>query len=157
MKTKEMIKELEKMNLQAEIRWSDLFVVHSKREDIASINLNTKFEINTSYWGFKNLLSEDGREKVYVLLKKLAETDPKDREEEEEEKKYYLRHKWLTNDNDFNYLNLYTDRNRYIIESNSNFTEFKTQFTQAEIDKIKMKFNTNLEDFEMVEVEDENN
>ena len=81
MKTNKVIKELEKMKLQAEIRINNLFVVHSGREDIASINLNTRFEINTSYWAFKNLLAEDEREKVYELLTKLAETDLDDREE----------------------------------------------------------------------------
>ncbi len=149
MKTNKVIKELEKMKLQAEIRINNLFVVHSGREDIASINLNTRFEINTSYWAFKNLLAEDEREKVYELLTKLAETDLEDREEE---KKYYLRHKWLTSDNGFNYLNLYTDKNRYIIETNGSFNSFKTQFTLEEINKIKEKFNTNLEDFEMIEM-----
>lgn len=82
MKTNKVIKEIEYMNLQAEIRDNYLYIF-SGREQIASINLIRKFEINTDYWAFKNLLSEDEREKVYVLLTKLAETDPKDREEEE--------------------------------------------------------------------------
>ena len=63
-----------------------------------------------------------------------------------------MRHKWLTSDNGFNYLNLYTDKNRYIIETNGSFNSFKTQFTLEEINKIKEKFNTNLEDFEMIEM-----
>lgn len=149
MKTKEMIKELKKMNLQAEIRGNDMLVIHSGDKNIASINLNAKFEINTSYWGFKNLLAEDEREKVYRLLTKLAETDPQDRGEE---KKYYLRHKWIGGDYT-NYLNLAIDK-KFEIESKASNLKFQTKFTQKEIDKIKIKFNTNLEDFEIVEVEE---
>lgn len=153
MKTKDVIKELEHMNLQAEIRGNDLFVVHSGREDIASVNLNTRFEINTSYWAFKNLLSEDEREKVYVLLTKLAETDPQDRGKDRgEEKKYYLKHKWLAGDN--NYLNFNSRKYNYELNSYDNFDEFKTEFTQSEIDALKKYFNTKLEDFELIEVVD---
>ena len=148
MKTKEVIKEVERMKLEAEIRGNDMLVIHSGRENIASINLNAKFEINTSYWGFKNLLAEDEREKVYRLLTKLAETDLEDREEEQ---KYYLRHKWIGGDYT-NYLNLAIDK-KFEIESKASDLNFKTQFTLEEINKIKEKFNTNLEDFEMVEVE----
>lgn len=151
MKTKEVIKELEKMKLQAEIRINNLFVVHSGREDIASVNLNTRFEINTDYWAFKNLLAEDEQEKVYVLLTKLAETDPKDREEE---KKYHLRHRWFA-DVDYIYVNRCISENSFLLHNNKNAEDYKTQFTQAEIDEIKRKFNTTLEDFEMVEVEDD--
>lgn len=32
----------------------------------------------------------------------------------------------------------------------------KNQFTEKEIEEIKKKFNTDLKDFEMIEVEDEN-
>lgn len=147
-KTKEVIKELKKMNLQAEIRGNDLFVVHCGREDIASIHLNTKFEINTSYWAFKNLLAEDEREKVYVLLTKLAETDPSEREEE---KRYYLKHKWLNRSFD-NYLSLDLKNSIYGIGGNGENLIFKSKFTQTEIGMIKQKFSTSLEDFEIVEV-----
>ena len=151
-KTKEVIKEVEKMKLQAEIRGNNLFVIHSGREDIASVNLNTRFEINTSYWAFKNLLSEDEREKVYVLLTKLAETDPQDREKE---KKYYLRHKWIgrkSPSGDYlNYCDYYDEYQMYSKEDGELYTP---QFTQAEIDGIKERFNTSLEDFEMIEVEE---
>ena len=151
MKTKEVIKEVERMKLEAEIRGNDMLVIHSGRESIASINLKTKFEINTSLWAFTNLLAEDEREKIYVLLTKLAETDLEDREEE---KKYYLKHKWISYSGR-QYLNLNTDKNKYDINSKSNSAEFKTQFTLEEINKIKEKFNTDLSDFEIVEVKNE--
>lgn len=154
MKTKEVIKELEHMNLQAEIRGNGLFVVHSGREDIASVYLNTRFEINTNYWAFRNMLAEDEREKVYVLLTKLAETDPSEREEE---KGYYLKHKWL-----------YTKECRYLckddygcilvekLQPSEDFAPFykPTKFTKEQIEEIKKELNTDLEDFELIEVVD---
>lgn len=139
------------MKLQAEIRGNYMRITHKGGDNIANINLKTKFEINTNYWAFRNILAEDEKEKIYVLLTKLAETDLEDREEE---KKYYLRHKWIS-DGGCQYLNLNTDKNKYDISSKSNFAEFKTQFTLEEINKIKEKFNTDLSDFEMVEVKNE--
>lgn len=154
MKTQEVIKELEKMNLKAEIRGDSLLVFNSFGFAVASTSLSRKFEINTYFLNFRKVLSKDQREKVYFLLTKLAETDPEDREEE---KKFYLKqnlkHKWLER-NAFYYLNLNIDKNIYLIDSYASTDTFKTQFTQAEIDKIKEKFNTNLDDFEQIPVED---
>ena len=154
MKTNEVIKEIEYMDLQAEIRDNYLYIF-SGREQIASVNLIRKFEINTNYWAFKNLLAEDEREKVYVLLTRLAETDPQDREEE---KRYYLKHRYLqssfTNLNDF--LSYSASDNKLALSNGINFPKYKTHFTLKEIEEIKEKFNTDLEDFEIIEVKDEN-
>lgn len=146
-KTKEVIKELGKMNVQTERNGEVLYVV--RNGVIASIKLDEKFKICTSYAGFREDLTEYEQEKVYVLLTKLAETDPQDREEE---KKYYLKHKWLYSRN-CNYLNFKSDENSYMLSYSYDWYGHKKQFTKAEIDKIKEKFNTNLEDFEIVEVE----
>lgn len=151
MKTKEVIKELKDMNLQTEVRNDYLFVTDSYGEAVGSINLKAKFEIYIDFRNFRHKLSEDEREKVYVLLTKLAETDPQDREEEQ---KYYLKHKWF-NFKYFNFLNFYIANDSYELNDKSNNIEFKTQFTQAEIDEIKERFNTNLEDFEQIPVVDE--
>lgn len=151
MTIKEVIKEVERMKLEADtIIGKDLLVIYCGREPIASIDLKTKLKINTDYWAFTNLLAEDEREKIYVLLTKLAETDPQDRGEE---KKYYLRHKWIGG-NYTNYLN-FDINGKFEIESKATNLKFQTKFTQKEIDKIKIKFNTNLEDFEIVEVKNE--
>ena len=148
-KTNKVIKELEKMNFKTQILESSLLVFDRAGETIARVDLKEKFEIDTYFWNFRGSLTEDEREKVYVLLTKLAETDPQDREEE---KKYYLRHKWLADSDD--YLNFYIEHNEYNLSTANNFSVFKTQFTQAEIDGIKERFNTSLEDFEMIEVEE---
>lgn len=74
--------------------------------------------------------------------------------EMEEEKKYYLKLK----ESKFygqkcEYLNYYVDDNEYKLGSIRNSIIYKTQFTQKEIDEIKKRYNTDLEEFEQVEVE----
>lgn len=150
MDTKEVIKELKDMNLQTEVRNDYLFVTDSYGEAVGSINLKAKFEIYIDFRNFRHKLSEDEREKVYVLLTKLAETDPQDREEKQ---KYLLKHKWF-DDSLCAYINYCIPNDSFNLNTKSNNEEFKTQFTQAEIDEIKERFNTNLEDFERILVED---
>lgn len=150
MKTKEVIKELGKMNMITEIMEDVLVVYNSNGIIIATIRLNRKFEISTHFLAFENTLSEDEQEKVYVLLTKLAETDPSEREEE---KRYYLKHKWFTWTSCI-YLNLCISENSFMLHNNKNEEDYKVKFTQAEINEIKERFNTTLEDFEMVEVEE---
>lgn len=148
MRTKEVIKELQKMNLQVEINKNYLNIINCDGRIIACICSYRKFVVDTNYVDFRNL-AEDEQEKIYVLLTKLAETDPKDREEE---KKYYLKHKWIGGDG-ANYLNLYKDD--FEIYTQIEYIDYQTKFTQAEIDKIRRKFNTNLNEFEIIEVENE--
>ena len=148
-KMKDVIKELLEMNMQIEKCGKVLYVARCE-DNIASINLDEKFNIDTDYVAFRNDLTEDEQEKVFVLLTKLAVTDPEDREEE---KKYYLKHKWLYS-RDCNYLNFKSDENSYMLSYSYDWYGHKKQFTKAEIDKIKEKFNTNLEDFEIIEVEE---
>lgn len=150
MKTKEFIRRVEELGyfINEYVEYCEIKDVNNNL--IAVINKTTFLQLDTDYYLWDKLNEIDKKE-LFDLLIEYAKTPIEDREEE---KKYYLRHKWLTSDNDFNYLNLYTNKNRYIIESNGNFNTFKTQFTQAEIDEIKERFNTNLEDFEIVEVEE---
>ena len=107
------------------------------------------FSADLDYRGFDDL--EHGRkEELFNLIVEYARTPI---EEREEPKKYYLKHKWLTNNGcSYNCLNFYVDKNKYLIESGTTMCGYKTQFTQSEIDEIKERFNTSLEDFEIIEV-----
>lgn len=148
MKTKEVIKELKKMNLRTQVCDDFLVVINCCGEIVAKVSLKRKFEVDTNFWTFSDNLIECEKEKVFVLLTKLAETDPQDREEE---KKYYLKHKWISYTGR-QYLNLYINENKCSIDTKCSFDNIKTQFTLEEINEIKRKFNTNLEDFELIEV-----
>lgn len=81
-----------------------------------------------------------------------AETPPEDREEE---KKFYLKHRWMKpRPIDKNYLNLWIGTNEYWLDCKNETEDVQTQFTKKEIEEIKEKFNTDLADFEEVEVEE---
>ena len=71
--------------------------------------------------------------------------------ERENEKKYHLRHRFLEVDF-FNYLNRDYGFPELFLNSKSQIHK-QTQFTQKEIDEIKEKYNTDLKDFEIIEVE----
>lgn len=151
--TKEVIEELEKMNLRTEICRGRLIVIHNDGEYVASVSLVRRFEASVDFRGFRRSLSENERTAVYFFVTRLAATDLGDRGEEQ---KYYLEHKWLDDNhyNVWNCLNFQFETNGYSIGSPINSEYSKTQFTQAEIDEIKEKLNTNLDDFEQVPIED---
>lgn len=71
------------------------------------------------------------------------------------EEKYYLRKKELKfYEGTDNYLNLQIEEKFFRLLDESETENYKTQFTQKEIDEIKKKFNTDLEEFRQIEVED---
>lgn len=98
------------------------------------------------YNKFYDLPAESQKE-LYEIFYKYAKTPPGERAN-----RYYLRHKWLGED-DSNYLNLV---NNYAFEicTKKEIDKYKTQFTAEEIKAIKKKYNTDLKEFEIVEVEE---
>lgn len=96
-------------------------------------------------------MSDECFDKDYRMIKasiEFAATDPEDREEE---KKFYLRHRWMGN-SWWKYLNQLDDGS-YFIREGDLVPSLKNTFSLKEIEEIKKKFNTELKDFELVEVE----
>ena len=73
----------------------------------------------------------------------------------EKEKKYYLKSKWLDGKYEEGYLNYQESLRNFTLAGKDDDETFKTKFTEKEIEEIKEKFGISLEDFEIVEVEDE--
>lgn len=71
----------------------------------------------------------------------------------EGEKKYYLKLKDNTSAILGEYLNFNKSFNVYFLQNNFQCNDYQTRFTQKEIDEIKKRYNTDLEEFEQVEVE----
>ena len=102
----------------------------------------------------------DCDERDFNMIKaaiEFAETPPEDRVEE---KKFYLRHKFLklssgeiTRENSV--VNYNTRDNVLFLANKQPVGFIRTFFTLKEIEEIKEKFDTDLKDFELVEVEDE--
>ena len=150
LRTKRFIKEVNAMRLVAKVYDEYILIDDLKGRYLAYIYTEVMYKFNILYDSFQEL-SESDRKRLFNLLVEYAST-PLDKREEEEEKKFYLKHKWLVGH--CTYLNFYIPNNSYKLNDKSSMKNFKTQFTQAEIDEIKERFNTNLEDFEQIPVED---
>lgn len=151
MKTKDFITEVKKLGFKVNVQnINNIWIENSNGSNVAYVCRYKMYEFDTAFLAFENI-PESHKVSLFNLLICYTRTPL---EEREEEKKYYLRHKWLANNN-LNYLNLYITKNEYDLESNSNLECFKTQFTKAEIEEIKERFNTSLDDFEQIQVKDE--
>lgn len=65
-----------------------------------------------------------------------------------------MRHRWLKKWGKSNYVNVELSGNLYSLNDYREMAWVKTKFTLDEIEEIKEKFNTDLADFELVEVEE---
>ena len=89
----------------------------------------------------------------FQLLKKAIELAETPIDEREEEKKYYLKHKFINKYNGLYYINLRMNE-RVILSNHLEGQKYKTKFTKAEIEEFKERFDTDLRDFELIEMED---
>lgn len=151
MKTKEFIKRVEELGYFVnsfkgyyEIRDVDKVI-------IAVINKTIFLQFSTDYPGWDKLCDKD-RKELYNLVIKYASTPIEDREEE---KKFYLRHRYFRFYNGSSkYLGMDLVKDKPDLCSKITYRWIKNQFTEKEIDEIKEEFNTDLKDFELIEVEE---
>ena len=71
----------------------------------------------------------------------------------EQEQKYYITHRWIDTEK-YNYVNLIKSTNEMILDTIRKNKNFQTEFTASEIEELKEKYNTTLEDFEIIPVEE---
>ena len=115
---------------------------------VARIRTDSTWALDTDWSSFTDI-KEDARVELLSIILKLAKTPPKDREDE---KLFYLKNtSFFTHDYD-GYLN-FDNCEFYMLNSRDETKGHKTKFTLEEIEEIKKKFNTTLEDFELIEVE----
>lgn len=151
MKTKEFIRRVEELGFECEKSKEVYFIYDSDGIAYASVYHTTPYQISTFERPW-DLLTKDEQEKLFDLLIEYARTPIEDREEE---KKFYLRHRWIVNSAaGEGYLNWFLHDDIMRLSSTLQDSSAKTQFTLKEIEKIKEKFDTDLADFELVEVEE---
>ena len=145
MKTKEFIKKVEELGYDVELYPSHV-VIKTSNISVATVYTQRLYEINT-----RSIVKVEltHKEELFDLIIKYAKT-PID--EREEPKKYYLRYKWINAD--YNYLNYDCRLDVYGLDRILSFNWIKGKFTLEEIEDIKEKYDTKLEDFEIVEVEE---
>lgn len=145
------IDELKRIAKENDYEYSKRFRNYTLVREDNYININSVCEnriwISITDW------CDDKDFNMIKASMEFAETPPEDREEE---KKFYLRHRWFKSPFGDNYYlrkyNYSAIGMTYGIVSTSYFKKVDYMFTMAEIEEIKIKFDTDLADFELVEV-----
>lgn len=156
MRTKEFIKKIEDLGFNIEEDSDTYFPEYDSYQIFLDCNLvavvfkKFMYSFDTAKTSFDEL-GDKLKTTLYHLIRSYAETPI---EEREEEKKFYLEHIWMNRDWDFCYLNFNNDTKSYALSTIEENKFYKTQFNLKEIKKIKEKYNTDLSDFDMVEVEE---
>lgn len=149
MKTKEFIKRVEELGFKVNRTVTQIDII-AYSFTIARVYTNRMYAMNA--FTFINIEWRN-QDKLFDLIVEYAKTPIEDREEE---KKFYSRHRYFRFDNGSSkYLGMDLLKYKPDLYSKITYRWVKNQFTEKEIDEIKEKFNTDLADFEMIEVEDE--
>ena len=151
MKTKEFIKKVEILGYEITkkqfLDGTNYFVISNPfRAPICYVAINKLFEMNIR-------LDECMSEELFDLIVEYAKTPVEDREEE---KKFLIKHKYLVS-KAICPVNLAKNKEKNVyrlINCKADNLVYQVQFTKKEIEEIKEKFDTDLADFELVEVEE---
>lgn len=148
MTTNEFIKAVEELGYETE-KDEECITIRDKNISLACVFTNEAYRINSNFYGM------DWGEKggvIFALIFQYACTPIEDRKDKE--KRYYLRHKWIS-DETLTYLHFNKEYNGYMLNLAIEHNSWKKEFTEEEIKGLKKTFNTDLNDFEIVEVENE--
>lgn len=152
MKTKEFIKRVEELGYE----------INEKKflDSVICLIISNSFGIKVGYVAINKLFEMNIRpdecmsKELFDLVVEYAKTPIKDREEE---KKFLIKHKYLVS-KAICQVNLARNKEKNVyrvINCKVDNLVYQVEFTKKEIEELKEKFNTDLSDFELVEVEDE--
>lgn len=148
----EFKKEIERISKKyisdLEVVFEDIrIVVFHNGETVAVIDKYETYRLDTTFPRF-NTLGNSLKYELFVVCCELAQTPIPKREQK---KRFYIKHKFLYKNTDTGYVNI--DIHGYmILADKEEGLSMRTKFTQKEIDEIKEKYNTDLKDFEIIEV-----
>lgn len=149
MTTKEFIKAVENLGYEAE-KDEGWILIKYKEIIIACIFTKELYRISSC---FSYIDFGENAGTLFALIFQYAATPIKDREEE---KKFLIKHKYLVS-KAICPVNLARNKEKNIyrlINCKVDNLVYQVQFTEKEIEEIKEKFDTDLKDFELVEVEE---
>lgn len=152
MTTKEFIKAVENLGYEAEKDEGAITVTY-KNKILAHVFTNELYRMS-SYFTEINCVENGGI--LFALIFQYAVTPIEDREKEE---KFLIQHKYLVSKNLLP-VNLAWNKLKDVYRSINLKVDnhiYQAQFTFKEYEEIKKKLNTDLADYELVEVEDESN
>lgn len=150
MTTKEFIKAVENLGYEAEKDEGAITVTY-KNKILAHVFTNELYRMS-SYFTEINCVENGGI--LFALIFQYAVTPIEDREKEE---KFLIQHKYLVSKSFYPVCMVWhKSKDVYrVINCKVDNLVYQVQFTLNEIEEIKQKLNTDLADFELVEVEDE--
>ena len=146
-------KELERIAVKAEWTITDkltLYYIEKEYEEYKNKIIIGKIKRRSIYIDNYVCMPQEDFEVIKAAIE-LAETPP---EEREKEKKYYLRHRFLVEEGDCDCLNYDHSLQELNLSDIGQSKSTQTQFTKREIEEIKEKYDTDLKDFEIIEVEE---
>lgn len=149
MKTKYFIKKVEALGHEVVEKETWFGIKDTDGSWLALVGKDHILELSTDFPAWR-ALSIGEKVSLFTVIYEYASTLV---DEREEEKKFYLKHRWLRSRFEDKIVNQ-DGEDEYFLSDESQIDGFKTQFTQKEIDDIKEKYNTDLSDFERVEVEE---
>lgn len=151
MRNKVFKQRLEEWEFQVRYTDDEYLIANKNGNLIATVSKKVRKQINTDFVGWDEL-SDEKKDMLFDLFIRFASTPPEDREEE---KKFYLEHRYFKCSNgDSRYFQIYEPDGKPWLNAMYSVMGYKKQFTLKEIEEIKIKFDTDLTDFELVEVEE---
>lgn len=162
-KTKEFIEKVEKLGFTIEYYKNpfsniksncdyDLITISANNQVLVKIWTNCQYAISTISDGHSSYLYGYDVDELYKLCFEYTSTPV---EEREEEKKYYLIHRYFRiAGGGSGFFTIENASGLSFLKYKTNLDHYSQKFTEKEIEELKEKLNTNLADFEMVEVEE---
>lgn len=153
MRTREFIKRVEELGFKVGINGGTACILKNDNTTIMRVEVDKTFVADCFYLSNRSL-EEEIREKLFDLLVEYAKTPIEDREEEQ---KFWIQHRFMVSKNLLP-VNLVWNKLKDVYRSINLKVDnhiYQAQFTFKEYEEIKKKLNTDLADFELVEVEDE--
>lgn len=162
-KTKEFIEKVEKLGFTIEYYKNpfsniksncdyDLITISVNNQVLVKIWANCQYAISTISDGHSCYLYGYDVDELYKVCFEYANTPV---EEREEEKKYYLIHRYFRiAGGGSGFFTIENASGLSFLKYKTNLDHYSQKFTEKEIEELKEKLNTNLDGFEMVEVEE---
>ena len=149
MTTNKFIKAVENLGYEVE-KDEECITVKYKNTILAYVFINELCRMSSC---FSEMDCIEKGVMLFILMFQYAVTQIEDREEK---KKYYLRHKWVKTigSDSKTFLNYHEEEDKFYLYTADQTSFVKTEFTEKEIKEIKEKFDTDLKDFELAEVEE---
>ena len=148
MKTKEFIKRVDDLGYLINCDSVYWYIRNIENSIVAVVDKNAVLKFSIDFVDWDNIADEQ-KNKLFNLIVEFTKTPIGDREEKE----YYLKHRWIKG-----HAIMYLYRNELngycYLGENKCRPHKQRRFTLKDIEEIKEKFNTDLADFELVEVEE---